>query len=250
MTKIRTAFAGFKGRMGAVILPGLEREPDVEVVARIEQGDDLVAACRAARAEVVVDFTVPAAASSNARKILEAGCHGVVGTTGFTEDDLVDLDARARAAGRALLVAPNFALGVLLMIRFAAEAARWFPRSEIVEIHHDGKLDAPSGTALRTAEAVGAAGSGATRDAAKAASDARTDARGGLHAGVPVHSVRLPGFLAHQEVMFGGAGEVLTIRHDAFSRECYLPGVLLGVRAVRGRVGLLRGLESVLPPRA
>lgn len=249
MTKIRTAFAGWKGRMGAVILPGLEREADLEVVARIEQGDDLVATCRAARAEVVVDFTTPAVAAANARKILEAGCHGVIGTTGLSEADLGDLDARARAASRALLVAPNFALGVLLMIRFAAEAARWFPRSEIVEIHHDGKLDAPSGTALRTAEAVGAAGSGATRDAAMAALDARSDARGGLHAGVPVHSVRLPGFLAHQEVMFGGAGEVLTLRHDAFSRECYLPGVLLGVRSVRGRVGLLRGLEAVLPSR-
>lgn len=249
MTKIRTAFAGYRGRMGAVILPGLEREPDLEVVARVEQGDDLVALCRAARAEVVVDFTTPAVAASNARKILDAGCHGVIGTTGLSEPDLADLGARARAASRALLVAPNFALGVLLMVRFAEEAARWFPRAEIVETHHDGKLDAPSGTALRTAQAVGAAGAGATKDPAKAAADAEAAARGGLHAGVRVHSVRLPGFLAHQEVIFGGAGEVLTIRHDAFSRECYLPGVLLGVRSVRGRVGLLRGLEAVLPAR-
>ena len=252
MTKIRTAVAGWKGRMGAVILPGLAREADVEIVAKIEQGDDLVALCREARAEVVVDFTTPAVAAANARKIVEAGCHGVIGTTGFTERDLADLDARARSASRALLVAPNFALGVLLMIRFAAEAALWFPRSEIVEIHHDGKLDAPSGTALRTAEAVGAAGSGTAKSGTgvSGAADAGAAARGELHAGVPVHSVRLPGFLAHQEVMFGGAGEALTIRHDAFSRECYLPGVVLAVRSVRGRVGLLDGLESILPPRA
>ena len=142
------------------------------------------------------------------------------------------------------------------MIRFAAEAARWFPRSEIVEIHHDGKLDAPSGTALRTAEALGAAvdsggaGSGAATGGAPTTPRADGAARGEVRAGVPIHSVRLPGFLAHQEVLFGGVGEALTIRHDAFSRECYLPGVLLGVRSVRGRVGLLRGLESVLPLRS
>ena len=160
MTRIRTAFAGAGGRMGTALLPGLARAADVEIVARIELGDDVGAVARAARADVVVDFTTPAAAAGNARHILEAGCHGVIGTTGLTERDLLDLDARARAAGRALLVAPNFALGVLLMMRFAAEAARWFKRAEIVEIHHDGKLDAPSGTALRTAEVIGAAGSG------------------------------------------------------------------------------------------
>jgi len=244
MSRIRTAFCGAAGRMGTALLPGLEREPDVEVVARIEAGDDLVATARAARAEVVVDFTVPAVAASNARKILEAGCHGVIGTTGFTEADLRDLDARARGAGRALLVAPNFALGVLLMVRFAAEAARWFKRVEIVETHHDGKLDAPSGTALRTAEAIGASGAGG------GPAGGESGARGIVHHGVRVHSVRLPGFTAAQDVVFGGRGEALTLRHDAFSRECYLEGVLLGLRAVRGRVGLLRGLESIVPPPA
>ena len=241
MTKIRTVFAGAKGRMGTALLPGLERTEDVEVVARVDLSDDLVALSRAARADVVIDFTVPSSAVSNARKILEARCHGVIGTTGFTERDLVDLDARARAAGKALLVAPNFALGVLLMVRFAAEASRWFQRSDIIEIHHDGKLDAPSGTALRTAQAMGAAQSGGGPIAGEA------DARGSVHSGVRIHSVRLPGFTATQEVIFGAPGEVLTIRHDAFSRDCYLPGVLLGLRAVRGRTGLLRGLESILP---
>ena len=241
MSRIRAAFSGWKGRMGAALLPGLERMADVEWVARIEAGDELVAMARAAKAEVIVDFTTPSVAASNAHKILEAGCHGVIGTTGFTEGDLLELDARARGVGRSLLVAPNFALGVLLMIRFAAEAARWFKRAEIVETHHDGKLDAPSGTALRTAQAIGAAGSGG----GPVAGDA--DARGSIHHGVHVHSVRLPGFTAAQDVIFGGTGEALTIRHDAFSRECYLDGVMLGIRAVRGRVGLIRGLESVLP---
>ena len=127
------------------------------------------------------------------------------------------------------------------MVRFAAEAARWFPRAEIVEYHHDGKLDAPSGTALRTAEAIAARGAGG------GPADGATAARGSLHAGVHVHSVRLPGLVAHQEVLFGGSGELLTIRHDALSRECYLPGVLLAVRGIRGRVGCLRGLETMLP---
>jgi len=240
---IRVALSGAAGRMGRVVGPGLEGTPGIQVVARIEKDDDLVAAARAARAEVVVDFTTPGAASGNARKILEAGCCGVIGTTGFSEADLVDLDARARAAGLGLLVAPNFALGSILLQRFAAEAARLLTRCEIVEYHHDGKADAPSGTALRTAEAIAAAGSGA----GGGPSDGPPGARGTEHHGVRIHAVRLPGFVAHQEVIFGGLGEVLTLRHDAISRECYLPGVVLGVRAIRGKVGLLRGLETLLP---
>jgi 4-hydroxy-tetrahydrodipicolinate reductase len=238
--RLRVALAGWRGRMGQVIGPGLEREQDLELVARVEVGDDLVATCRAARAEVVVDFTTPAVAASNARKILEAGCDGVVGTTGFTEADLDDLDDRARAAGRALLVAPNFALGVVLAQRFAVEAARWFPRVEIVESHHDGKADAPSGTALRTADLLSRARAGG------GPGEGLAGARGHDRGGVRVHSLRLPGLLAHQEVVFGGLGEVLTIRHDATSRECYLPGVLLAVRAIGRRTGLLHGLESLL----
>lgn len=240
MSGVRTALSGWKGRMGQVLGPGLERAEGVELVARVEVGDDLVATCRAARVEVVVDFTTPAAAAANARRILEAGCHGVVGTTGFTAADLDDLDARARRAGRGLLVAPNFAIGVLLMQRFAVEAARYFPRVEIVEAHHDGKADAPSGTALRTADLLAAARAGGGPP------DGLPGARGHERAGVHVHSLRLPGLVAHQDVVFGGPGEVLTIRHDAMSRECYLPGVVLAVRTIGARVGLVRGLEAML----
>lgn len=243
MSGIRVALSGAAGRMGRVLDPGLSGTPGLELVARIEKDDDLVAVARAARVEVVVDFTTPAAAAQNARRILEAGCHGVIGTTGFTEADLLDLDVRAKAAGRGLLVAPNFAMGSILLQRLAAEAARLLPRCEIVEYHHDGKADAPSGTALRTAEAIAAAAPGA----GGGPGGGTPGARGTEHRGVHVHAIRLPGFVAHQEVIFGGLGEVLTLRHDAISRECYLAGVVLGVREVRGRVGLLRGLESVLP---
>lgn len=241
---IRVALAGARGRMGTTVAPGLLRAKDVSLVAEIEAGEDLVALCRAARAEVVVDFTTPESAVGNARKILEAECHGVIGTTGFTSADLDDLDRRARAAGKGLLVAPNFALGAVLMQRFASEAARHFPRAEVVEYHHDGKKDAPSGTALDTARRIAEAGSGGGPEGGA------EGARGATEGGVHVHSVRLPGFVAHQEVLFGSAGEILTIRHDATSRDCYVAGVLAGVRAMAkgDRTGVVRGLGAILFP--
>jgi 4-hydroxy-tetrahydrodipicolinate reductase len=169
----------------------------------------------------------------------------VIGTTGFSEADLQDLDRRARAKGLLLLVAPNFSLGAVVLERLAAEAARHFPRCEIVEAHHDGKKDAPSGTALATAARVGGAGSGGARAAASAASEA---SRGLDRSGVRVHSVRLPGLVAHQDVLFGREGEVLTLRHDVTSRTCYVEGVLRAVHwvAASARAGLVRGLEEVL----
>jgi 4-hydroxy-tetrahydrodipicolinate reductase len=176
--------------------------------------------------------------------VLEARCRGVIGTTGFTDADLEDLDRRARAAGLALLVAENFALGAVLAQRFSAEAARHFPRAEVVEAHHEGKRDAPSGTALRTAAAIAAAGGGG------GPSGGAPGARGADHRGVRVHSLRLPGLVARQEALFGGLGETLSIRHDATSRECYVAGVLLGVRAMAAsrHAGVVRGLEAVLWP--
>ena len=224
MTKIRTAFAGYRGRMGAVILPGLEREPDLEVVARVEQGDDLVALCRAARAEVVVDFTTPAVAASNARKILDAGCHGVIGTTGLSEPDLADLDARARAASRALLVAPNFALGVLLMVRFAEEAARWFPRAEIVETHHDGKLDAPSGTALALQRAV------------REGDPARP---------YPITSERVGSVPGIHTLTIDGERESLSLTHAVRDRATFAVGAVSAAEWLVGRSGVFR-FEHVL----
>lgn len=239
MTALRVVFAGADGRMGRALLPGLERADGIEIVGRVEKGEDLAERARAGRADVVVDFTVPEAAVGNAEAILAAGCQGVIGTTGFTPADLDRLDAAARDAGRGLLVAPNFALGMVLLQRFAEEAVRHFPQVEIVETHHEGKLDVPSGTALATARRLAARGG-----RSPAPSD---DAARGLDAdGVRVHSLRLPGVAARQEVHFGAPGETLVIRHDAPDRACYLPGVLAGIRGVVGRVGLVRGLAALL----
>ncbi len=235
---IRVAFAGAKGRMGRALVPGIAAADGVDLVAEIEKGDDLVRIVRDASAHVVVDFTEPATALANAQAILRAGAHGVIGTTGFEKGDLDILGQEAASAGRGILVAPNFALGMVLLQRFAAEAAPYFARVEIVETHHPGKLDAPSGTAADTAWRLAAAGA--------PPSPGSEPSRGLDIDGVRVHSLRLPGVIARQEVHFGGDGETLVLRHDAAGRDCYLPGVLRAVRAMPGRVGLLRGLEAVL----
>lgn len=237
--RTRVAFAGARGRMGLALLPGLAAAPDVEIVAEIEKGDDLVRLVRETGATVVVDFTEPASAMANARAILSAGAFGVIGTTGFTEADLDALDEAAREANRGLIVAPNFALGMVLLQRFAEEAARYLSTVEIVETHHPLKLDAPSGTAYDTARRVARAGAQPGRPGSEPSRGLDVD-------GVRVHSLRLPGISARQEVHFGGTGEALLLRHDAAGRDCYLPGVLAAVRAVPGTVGLVRGLEDVL----
>jgi 4-hydroxy-tetrahydrodipicolinate reductase len=240
MGRLRVLFSGAKGKMGQALLPGLRAASDLEVVGETDQGDDLVATARASRTEVVVDFTTPQAALPNARKILAAGAHGVIGTTGFTLQDLDALDREARAAGRGLIVAPNFALGMVLLQRCAETLVPHYPRVEIVEVHGEAKLDAPSGTALRTAERLAQAGAHARRPPGAEPSL-------GLDVGgVRVHSLRLPGVVARQEIHFGAPGEAVVLRHEALSRECYLPGVLLALRAVPQRVGLLRGLEALL----
>jgi 4-hydroxy-tetrahydrodipicolinate reductase len=195
---------------------------------------------REAHPEVVVDFTVPAAAAGNIRAALEAGAHCVVGTTGIPEDERERLGDLARSRGLGLLIAPNFAMGAVLMMRFAQEAARFFQGAEIIELHHDRKLDAPSGTALMTADRIASSWSGSPGPGVGEPS------RGLDRGGVQIHSVRMPGFVAHQEVVFGNPGEVLTIRHDSLDRKSFMPGVILAIRRIREHRGLLFGLEALL----
>ncbi len=217
---IKVAVTGAAGRMGATVCGAVEGAGDMELVARADPalGTSLADAL-AAGPDVLVDFTIPTTALSNAREAVGAGVHVVIGTTGFDVGELAGL------SGANVFVAPNFAIGAVLMMQFAAEAARHMAKAEIIELHHDGKVDAPSGTAARTAALMSEAGG---RD-------------------VPIHSVRLPGLVAHQEVILGDVGQTLTIRHDSIDRESFMPGVLLAVRKVGGLTeSPVVGLEKLL----
>jgi 4-hydroxy-tetrahydrodipicolinate reductase len=202
-----------------------------------------LSALLAAGAEVVVDFSRPEATAAAAEGLLPEGVHLVSGTTGLPAEVMDELAAQAGKADHGNVVwAPNFALGAVLAMHFAAVAGRFYPAAEVIELHHQGKADAPSGTALRTARAIAAARPGDQR----AGTESVPGVRGGEVDGVRVHSVRLPGLVAHQEVIFGGQGEVLTLRHDSLERSSFMPGVLLAVRAVATRPGLTVGLEPLL----
>jgi 4-hydroxy-tetrahydrodipicolinate reductase len=239
------AVIGASGRMGAAACRAVDAADDLELVGRFGRGDDLR---DLAGAQVAVELSVPDASPGNVAHCVERGVHAVVGTTGWDEQRLEGLRRQlGEHPGVGVLIAPNLAIGAVLMMRFAAEAARWFESVEVVELHHPAKVDAPSGTAARTArllaQARAAAGLGDVPDATTHDPDG---ARGGRVDGIPVHSVRLRGLVAHQEVLLGNTGEVLTIRHDSFDRASFMPGVLEGVRRVGEHPGLTVGLEHYL----
>ena len=258
----RVAVVGAGGRMGSEVCRAVDAADDLELVAAVDPShadaslDELAGvdtglrvaadldALLEADAEVAVEFTGPASVGGNLRWLLERGIHVVVGATGIPADDLEaarDLAAGGRANA---LVAPNFAIGAVLLMQLAAQAAEHLPHVEVIELHHDRKVDAPSGTALRTAELI--ADARAEVPDAPLGDDQHPGARGAEHAGVRVHSVRLPGLVAHQEVVFGGTGQTLTVRHDSLDRTSFMPGVLLACREVAGLDGLVVGLEHVL----
>ncbi|PTM88601.1 dihydrodipicolinate reductase [Dietzia psychralcaliphila] len=245
MTKV--GVLGARGKVGAAICEAVRAAEDMDLVAEVDQGDPLQMLTDRG-AEVVVDFTHPDVVMSNLEFCVSHGIHAVVGTTGFTEERLGTLRGWLESSpGTGVLVAPNFAIGAILMMRFAVQAARYFPSAEIVELHHPNKADAPSGTAHRTAEMMGAAraeaGLGPSPDAT---STELEGARGAEVDGIRVHSVRVTGLVAHQEVLLGSQGETLTIRHDSLDRTSFAPGVLLGVRAIAGAPGLTVGLDSFM----
>jgi len=244
---IRVGVLGARGRMGTEVCKAVDAAEDLELVAMVDQGDWLFNVADAG-AEVVVDFTTPDAVMDHLHWAIDQGINVVVGTTGFTDaryDRIRQWLSRRPDLG--VMVVPNFAIGAVLMMEFAARAARHFGSVEIIELHHPNKVDAPSGTAQRTAEIVAAAraeaGMGPVPDATK---EELAGARGSQVAGIRVHSVRSAGLVAHQEVLFGTTGETLTIRHDSFDRASFMPGVLLAVRAVRQRPGLTIGLGPLL----
>ena len=243
---VKVGVLGARGRMGQQVSATVEGEPDLELAAQVDQGDSRDALMRC---DVVVDFTHPGVVMENLRWCVEHGLNVAVGTSGFGDDRLAEVRSWTdEASGVRVLVVPNFSVGAVLMMRFAAQAARFFESAEVIELHHANKVDAPSGTALRTAGLIGEArtkaGLGAPPDATK---QELTGARGASVDDVRVHSVRLAGLLAHQEVLLGGHGETLTIRHDSLDRASFMPGVLLAVRGLASLPpGLTVGIEPLL----
>lgn len=256
---IKVLVNGALGRMGSEVCKKVVAEADLELagVVDIKAGTvangegcltvmtDLKEALAVCKPDVVVDFTRPDAVMNNLRTILPTGARAVVGTTGFSHADLAEVDALAKKHSTALLVAPNFALGAVVMMKLACEAAKYFPHVEIIEKHHDNKLDAPSGTAIITAQKIA--------EVRKAMNQGHPDeketlagCRGGDYEGMKIHSVRLPGYVASQEVIFGGQGETLHISTEPINRECYMPGVALGCRGIMDKVGLVYGLDKLL----
>ncbi|WP_007513439.1 4-hydroxy-tetrahydrodipicolinate reductase [Pseudofrankia saprophytica] len=243
---INVGVLGARGRMGATVCAAVEAADDLALVAAVDAAEDR---SPLTKAEVVVDFTHPGAVMDNLRWCVENGLHAVVGTTGFDDDRLATVRGWLAAnPGIGVLVAPNFGIAAVLMMRFAAQAARFFESVEIIELHHPNKVDAPSGTARRTAELVAAARreAGLHPGGPDATTTALDGARGATVDGVPVHAVRLSGLVAHQEVLLGGSGETLTIRHDSLDRTSFMPGVLLAVRQIPTRPGLTVGLDPLL----
>lgn len=241
---IRVAVIGAGGRMGSTVCDAVEGADDMELVGRYDDGDDLG---DLGGADVAVEFAVPGASADNVAHCLEQGVHVVVGTSGWTQERLEPLRRQAEGASANVLIAPNFAIGAVLMMQFAAQAARFYESVEVVELHHPQKVDAPSGTATRTAEVIAEARAEAgLGDVPDATTDDPDGARGARVAGVPVHAVRLRGLVAHQEVLLGNTGEMLTLRHDSFDRVSFMPGVLAGVRGVGAHPGVTVGLEHYL----
>ncbi len=244
---INVAVLGARGRMGSEVVKAVEAADGLALVAALDMGDS-IEQLKGSAAHVVVDFTTPDSVMANLEFLINNGINVVVGTTGFDDAKLATVKGwLAQNPSVGVLIAPNFAIGAVLMMEFAAKAARYFESAEVIELHHPAKVDAPSGTAARTAELMSAArkdaGLGAMPDATTSAIDG---ARGALVAGIPVHSVRARGLVAHQEVLFGGLGETLTIRHDSIDRAGFMPGVILGVRKIVNTPGLTHGLDKFM----
>lgn len=265
MDKIGVLVTGAYGRMGREVVKAVVAQEDLKLVGAVDKagagkeigqvcglGDlglkiepNLVAALDGSAAEVMVDFTTPLTVMDNIKAAVEAGVAAVIGTTGLTEENLDEINDLASRSGKGIIVAPNFALGAVLMMRFAQEAAKYFPDVEIIELHHDRKIDAPSGTALKTAEMI-TAGRVAEPGSKPAPLEKINGARGGEYQGTKIHSVRLPGLIAHQEVIFGSQGQTLTIRHDSLDRTSFMPGVILAIRKAKTIKGLIYGLDALI----
>jgi 4-hydroxy-tetrahydrodipicolinate reductase len=267
---IRVGVCGAAGRMGKEVVKTILAQPDLQLVMAVDKAHvgedaaliagnvescgvvleaDLEQTMHTKQPQVVVDFTAPAVVFGNALTVIKAGGRCVIGTTGLSSQQIAQLEAEAGKTASAVLIAPNFAIGAVLLMKFAQEASQYFDHAEIIELHHNQKLDAPSGTALRTADLMTQAQDrfGRTNVDSAQEKEILLGARGGVtESNIHIHSVRLPGLVAHQEVIFGGVGQTLTIRHDSLDRTSFMPGVALAVRKIITAQGLIHGLENLL----
>ncbi len=242
---VKVIVNGALGKMGQEAVNAILAEHDLELVAAIDRNDDLAQTIRKLTPDVVIDFTHPSCVKANVTTILTEGASAIIGTTGLSETDLQEIHVLANSKNLGALVIPNFAIGAVLLMKFAAEAAKHMPKVEIIEYHHDKKADAPSGTAIKTAEIIHASNPH-VNSAQLDEKELIPSVRGGKKQNIPIHSVRLPGYVASQEVILGGIGQTLVIRHDTISRDSFMPGVILCIRKINQVSGLLYGLETVL----
>lgn len=243
---IQVVVNGANGKMGMETVKAVTDSKTTQLVAALDKEDDLTHCLQNNTVDVVIDFTHPSVAFSNVMSILQHGAHAVVGTTGFSDDDLQTIRKTAATHQKAALIMPNFAIGAVLMMKYAAEAAKYMPRAEIIEYHHDKKADAPSGTAIKTAQLIHAINPD-INDVTLDEEELIDGARGGACQNIPIHSVRLPGYVASQEVILGGTGQTLRFRHDTISRDSFMPGVILCCEKAQGHAGeLVYGLENLL----
>ena len=232
---------GVQGKMGAITAQTISQNKQFTLVAGLDEHDNLADAIQKHQAKIVIDFTIPKTVYENSKIIIENDAHPVIGTTGLSDANIAELSNLCDKKKLGGIIAPNFSLAALLMMRYAADAAKYFPECEIIERHHEKKLDAPSGTALKTADLM------RNKPASTIPGELKNHpARGEIHHDIPIHSVRLPGYFAHQSVIFGNTGEILTIRHDAMTREAMMPGVILACQKVLELDHMIYGLENII----
>lgn len=236
---------GANGKMGSEAVAAVNNDPVLNLVAALGRNDDLGKTIRETNAMCVVDFTTPSTVFENTKTILENDAHPVIGTTGLTMEQIGELQKLALSKQLGGIIAPNFSIGAILMMQFAKRAAAFFPDVEIIEMHHEKKKDAPSGTAIKTAELIAENLDSSLKKIINC-QESHTGALGAKYKNIPIHSVRLPGFVAHQQVIFGGADESLTIRHDTIHRKCFMPGVVLACKKAPALTDLVYGLEHVI----
>lgn len=237
---------GAKGQMGQNSIKAVNADPELSLVGEADKGDDLGALIKKTKADVVIDFTNPTVRMQNVKAIVGSGAHAVIGTTGFTDADLKEISALCEQTKKNVLIAPNFAIGAVLMMQFAAQAAKYMPHVEIIEYHHDAKADAPSGTAIKTAQLINEAVGQTNPPKVVSEEMLKERSQGALVGNVRLHAVRLPGFVASQEVIFGGQGQTLKLRHDTINRESFMPGVVMACKKIGQQKGLIYGLEKIL----